>query len=100
MNDYDIRTRTADEGRVPISKLIQSHEVSQGGVLLRQDDVHHTTAEKVGKVATALAHISLKPAIIRFLRTIPVPFKRPDEKYRMAINVVIIPQRSGESQPI
>jgi hypothetical protein len=39
MNDYDIRTRTADEGRVPISKLIQSHEVSQGGVLLRQDDV-------------------------------------------------------------
>lgn len=68
--------------------------------MLRQDDVHHTTAEKVGKVATALAHISLKPAIIRFLRTIPVPFKRPDEKYRMAINVVIIPQRSGESQPI
>jgi hypothetical protein len=34
MNAYDINTRIADEGRVPLVPLIYSHELSQGGVVL------------------------------------------------------------------
>lgn len=39
MNEYDIRTRTADEGRVPLAPLIRPHELKQGGVVLREDGV-------------------------------------------------------------
>jgi len=39
MNDYDIRTRTKDEARVPLAQLIRSHELNQGGVVLQQDGV-------------------------------------------------------------
>jgi ribonuclease BN (tRNA processing enzyme) len=39
MNDYDIRTRTEDEGRVPLAPLIKPHELNQGGVVLQQDGV-------------------------------------------------------------
>ena len=37
MNDYDIRTRTEDEGRVPLAPLIKAHQLNQGGVILKQD---------------------------------------------------------------
>ncbi len=39
MNDYDIRTRIEDEGRVPLAPLITAHEINQGGVILKQDGV-------------------------------------------------------------
>jgi ribonuclease BN (tRNA processing enzyme) len=39
MNDYDIRTRTEDEGRVPLAPLITAHELNQGGVVRKQDGV-------------------------------------------------------------
>ena len=39
MNDYDIRTRTEDEGRTPLAPLITAHELKQGGVILKQDGV-------------------------------------------------------------
>ena len=39
MNDYDIRTRTKDEARVPLAPLIRPHELNQGGVVLQQDGV-------------------------------------------------------------
>ena len=39
MNDYDIRTRTEDEARVPLAQLIKPHELNQGGVVLQQDGV-------------------------------------------------------------
>jgi ribonuclease BN (tRNA processing enzyme) len=39
MNDYDTRTRTKDEARVPLAPLIRPHELNQGGVVLQQDGV-------------------------------------------------------------
>ncbi len=44
MNDYDIRTRTADEGRLPLAPLIRPHELKQAGVVLREDGVVVTCA--------------------------------------------------------
>jgi ribonuclease BN (tRNA processing enzyme) len=39
MNEYDIRVRTEDEGRVPIAPLIHPHELSREGVVLREEGV-------------------------------------------------------------
>lgn len=39
LNDYDIRTRTEDEARVPLAPLIKVHELNQGGVILKQDGI-------------------------------------------------------------
>jgi len=39
MNDYDIRTRTEDEARVPLAPLIQAHELDRGDVILKQDGI-------------------------------------------------------------
>ena len=36
MNQYDIETRTADEGRVPLAPLIKPHELIEGGVVTRR----------------------------------------------------------------
>jgi len=44
MNDYDISTRIADEGRVPLVPLITVHELSKPGVVLQQDGVTVTAA--------------------------------------------------------
>jgi ribonuclease BN (tRNA processing enzyme) len=44
MNDYDIRTRTEDEARVPLAPLIKAHELNQAGVILKQDGVVVTCA--------------------------------------------------------
>ncbi len=44
MNDYDIRTRIADEARVPLAPLIRPHELTQEGVVLRENGVVVTCA--------------------------------------------------------
>jgi ribonuclease BN (tRNA processing enzyme) len=48
LNAYDIRARVADEGRVPLAPLIHVHELRQGGLVLREEQmtvraalVHH-----------------------------------------------------------
>jgi ribonuclease BN (tRNA processing enzyme) len=43
MNAYDINTRIADEGRVPLAPLIHVHEFSQGGLVMRDDNVKVTS---------------------------------------------------------
>ncbi|MCA1584149.1 MAG: MBL fold metallo-hydrolase [Acidobacteria bacterium] len=37
MSDLDIRTRIADEGRVPLSPLIEPHELNGAGVVLKDE---------------------------------------------------------------
>jgi ribonuclease BN (tRNA processing enzyme) len=44
MNDYDIQTRIADEARVPLAPLIRPHELTQEGVVLRENGVVVTCA--------------------------------------------------------
>ena len=44
MNAYDITTRIADEGRVPLAPLITVHELSQPGLVFQQDGVTVTAA--------------------------------------------------------
>ena len=44
MNEYDIATRIADEGRVPLAPLIEVHELTDGGVLFEDANVRVTAA--------------------------------------------------------
>src|SRR5688572_7844341 len=44
MNSYDIQTRIADEGRVPLQPLIHPHELTAGGLLFDDDNVRVTAA--------------------------------------------------------
>jgi ribonuclease BN (tRNA processing enzyme) len=44
LNDFDIRTRIADEGRPPLADLIAAHEVTGAGLVMRNDDVTVTAA--------------------------------------------------------
>lgn len=44
MNDYDIRTRIADEGRPPLAPLIAPHEISHGGLVMQDERVKVTAA--------------------------------------------------------
>lgn len=44
MNDYDIRTRIADEGRPPLAPLIVPHEITQAGLVMKDDRVKVTAA--------------------------------------------------------
>jgi ribonuclease BN (tRNA processing enzyme) len=44
MNEYDINTRTKDEGRVPLVPLVKVHEFSKGGVILQDANVKVTAA--------------------------------------------------------
>ena len=54
MNDTDIRTRMADEGRVDLRPLIVPHEITQGGPVMQDENV---------KVTAALVdHGAIKPA--------------------------------------
>ena len=39
MNAYDINTRIADEGRVPLVPLVQVHELREGGLVMRDDQM-------------------------------------------------------------
>src|SRR6266542_3250279 len=44
MNAYDINTRIADEGRSPLIPLVHVHELSQGGTVMRDENVKVTAA--------------------------------------------------------
>ena len=44
MNDYDIRTRMADEGRPALADLIVAHEIATDGVVMQDDNVKVTAA--------------------------------------------------------
>src|SRR5436853_7678587 len=44
MNAYDIDTRIADEGRVPLAPLVQVHEFTQGGAVMQDENVKVTAA--------------------------------------------------------
>ena len=54
MNDYDIKTRMADEGRPPLADLIAAHEINRPGPVMQDANV---------KVTSALVdHGAVKPA--------------------------------------
>ena len=44
LNDYDIRTRIADEGRPPLKDLIFAHEITSGGFVMSDENVKVTAA--------------------------------------------------------
>jgi ribonuclease BN (tRNA processing enzyme) len=44
MNAYDIRTRIEDEGRIPLEPLVHVHELTEGGVLLEDENVRVSAA--------------------------------------------------------
>lgn len=44
MNAYDISTRIADEGRIPLAPLIRAHEIRGGGLVMEDDHVKVTAA--------------------------------------------------------
>src|SRR5262245_53583032 len=44
LNAYDIETRIANEGRVPLAPLVRVHELSAGGAVLQDGDVTVTAA--------------------------------------------------------
>jgi len=44
MNAFDIRTRIADEAKVPLAPLIRPHELNREGVILRENSVVVTCA--------------------------------------------------------
>lgn len=44
MNAYDITTRIADEGRVPLVPLVHVHELIRGGVVMEDENVKVTAA--------------------------------------------------------
>lgn len=44
MNAFDINTRIADEGRVPLAPLLRVHELTKGGVVMQDDNVKVTAA--------------------------------------------------------
>lgn len=55
MNAYDIDTRIADEGRVPLVPLVKVHELTADGVVLQDDRVKVTAA--------LVAHPPVTPAL-------------------------------------
>jgi ribonuclease BN (tRNA processing enzyme) len=55
MNAYDIGTRVADEGRVPLAPLLQAHDLKEGGALVTDENL---------KVSAALVdHPPVVPAL-------------------------------------
>jgi ribonuclease BN (tRNA processing enzyme) len=44
MNAYDIDTRIADEGRVPLVPLVHAHELTGAGVVMQDENVKVTAA--------------------------------------------------------
>jgi ribonuclease BN (tRNA processing enzyme) len=54
MNAYDIDTRIANEGRVPLVPLVHVHELEEGGLVMRDENVKVT--------ATLVRHPPVVPA--------------------------------------
>ena len=44
MNEYDIKTRISNEGRVPLRPLVHVHEIRAGGAVMSDDNVKVTAA--------------------------------------------------------
>jgi ribonuclease BN (tRNA processing enzyme) len=44
LNAFDIKTRIADEGRLPLAPLVHPHEITSGGLVLRDESVTVTAA--------------------------------------------------------
>jgi ribonuclease BN (tRNA processing enzyme) len=44
MNAYDIKTRIADEGRIPLVPLVHAHELTRGGLVMQDNNVKVTAA--------------------------------------------------------
>jgi ribonuclease BN (tRNA processing enzyme) len=44
MNAFDIETRIADEGRVPLMPLVHAHDLSAGGLVLQDENVRVSAA--------------------------------------------------------
>lgn len=44
MNAYDIKTRIADEGRIPLVPLVHAHELTRGGLVMQDNKVKVTAA--------------------------------------------------------
>jgi ribonuclease BN (tRNA processing enzyme) len=44
MNEYDIKTRIADEGRPPLAPLVHTHEIRNGGRVMQDENVKVTAA--------------------------------------------------------
>jgi hypothetical protein len=44
LNAYDMATRIADEGRVPLVPLLHVHELNEGGLVLQDENVKVTAA--------------------------------------------------------
>lgn len=42
LNAYDIKTRIADEGRVPLAPLVYAHELTSGGTVMQDENVRVT----------------------------------------------------------
>jgi ribonuclease BN (tRNA processing enzyme) len=55
MNAYDIDIRIRDEGRVPLAPLIHAHEITQGGLVMQDDNVKVTS--------TLVDHPLVRPAL-------------------------------------
>jgi ribonuclease BN (tRNA processing enzyme) len=43
LNEYDIETRIDDEGRTPLAPLIQANEISEGGLVMEDENVRVTS---------------------------------------------------------
>jgi ribonuclease BN (tRNA processing enzyme) len=57
MNEFDIHTRIADEGRVPLEPLVHVHELREGGLIVRDDQITvRTTLVDHPPVAPAFAY--------------------------------------------
>jgi ribonuclease BN (tRNA processing enzyme) len=44
LNEFDITTRTADEGRTPLAPLVRPHDITRGGLVMQDDNVKVTAA--------------------------------------------------------
>lgn len=44
LNEFDITTRIADEGRVPLAPLVRPHQITKAGVVMQDDHVKVTAA--------------------------------------------------------
>jgi ribonuclease BN (tRNA processing enzyme) len=56
MNDVDIKTRIADEGRVPLVPLVHAHEIKAGGLVIQDENVRVTAASVFHPPLAALAY--------------------------------------------
>ena len=81
MNKTDINARIADEGRVPLVPLVHVHELREGGLVMRDDQVTGACPETHTLFATLLAHIAANEVANRPGRIEPRVLKRHRDCY-------------------